>query len=547
MPRDTRFDILFEPSRSPVTARNRFYQVPTVPAWATATPMREAQLRGTKAEGGWAVRLHPGGGNPSDIGPDARQRSSSLGRRRSAGPFRRHERIHAMAAFAAIQLVHQRPSRRQPFQPDDPARSSHASATASIPSRRAQWDKADNQRHAPLVSQCRASRQKGRLRHRLSLCRPRHERVAALPVRRHNDPATNMAALRKRLRLFRDILDDVREAIGDTCALAVRLARRRTDGPSDHLRGRGERHHFGARQLPDLWDVNLSDWSNDSQTARFSEEATRSPISLRQIRHHQAGGRRRPLYVAGQHVRLSSRAFWTSSGPRPSIGRSFLPKKIEEGRIDDIRECIAATLHFRRQYQRADALHAEPHGCEEWRKGWHPETIAVSETPEPALIIGGGPAGLEAARALAQRGVDVVLAEGGGEWGGSRCARMSVTRSCDLGPRARLAHRPTQHPRQCRALPAQSAFRRRHTAIRHPPCGDRDRSELAHRRRWPHPPGAARFSVERHPRLSRRNSLRGRRGGAADGPRHRLRRRLLLHGQRAWPNCSPAVDARSPS
>lgn len=40
------------------------------------------------------------------------------------------------------------------------------------------------------------------------------------------------------------------------------------------------------------------------------------------------------------------------------------------------------------------------------------------------LIVGGGPAGLEAARALAQRGLDVTLAEAGREWGG-RVSRES--------------------------------------------------------------------------------------------------------------------------
>jgi dimethylamine/trimethylamine dehydrogenase len=63
---------------------------------------------------------------------------------------------------------------------------------------------------------------------------------------------------------------------------------------------------------------------------------------------------------------------------------------------------------------------------EEWRRGWHPERIAPVTTPGAALVIGGGPAGLEAARALAERGVEVSLAEAGEEWGGrvSREARL---------------------------------------------------------------------------------------------------------------------------
>jgi dimethylamine/trimethylamine dehydrogenase len=59
---------------------------------------------------------------------------------------------------------------------------------------------------------------------------------------------------------------------------------------------------------------------------------------------------------------------------------------------------------------------------EEWRRGWHPERIAALDAPAPVLVIGGGPAGLEAARAMAARGAEVTLAEGGQEWGG-RVAR----------------------------------------------------------------------------------------------------------------------------
>jgi dimethylamine/trimethylamine dehydrogenase len=55
---------------------------------------------------------------------------------------------------------------------------------------------------------------------------------------------------------------------------------------------------------------------------------------------------------------------------------------------------------------------------EEWRRGWHPEVIPAAKTRERVLIVGGGPAGLEAARACGARGLEVVLAEAGEAWGG---------------------------------------------------------------------------------------------------------------------------------
>src|SRR5712672_3955675 len=66
MPRDPRYDILFEPIRiGPVTAKNRFFQVPHCNGMGHAQPQAHAAMREVKAEGGWAVvsteecEIHP--------------------------------------------------------------------------------------------------------------------------------------------------------------------------------------------------------------------------------------------------------------------------------------------------------------------------------------------------------------------------------------------------------------------------------------------------------------------------------------------------------
>ena len=56
MPRDRRYDILFEPLQiDPVTAKNRFYQVPHCTGMGYLRPRMLAEMRGMKAEGGWGV------------------------------------------------------------------------------------------------------------------------------------------------------------------------------------------------------------------------------------------------------------------------------------------------------------------------------------------------------------------------------------------------------------------------------------------------------------------------------------------------------------
>ncbi len=249
--------------------------------------------------------------------------------------------------------------------------------------------------------------------------------------RRHNDRSDEYGgSFENRLRLFREILEDTREAIGDTCALAVRLAVDELMSPSGITsEGEGKDIISALADLPDLWDVNLSDWSNDSQTARFSEEGYQEPY-IRFVKSVTT----KPVVGVGRYTSPDSMVRVIRQGildfigaARPSIADPYLPKKIEEGRIDDIRECIGCNICTSGDNTNVPMRCTQnPTIGEEWRKGWHPEIIASSPAPEPALIIGGGPAGLEASRALAQRGVDVVLAEAGGEWGGR------VARECRL-------------------------------------------------------------------------------------------------------------------
>ena len=56
MTRDPRYDILFEPVKiGPVTAKNRFFQVPHCTGMGYLRPKTLAAMRGVKAEGGWGV------------------------------------------------------------------------------------------------------------------------------------------------------------------------------------------------------------------------------------------------------------------------------------------------------------------------------------------------------------------------------------------------------------------------------------------------------------------------------------------------------------
>ena len=104
---------------------------------------------------------------------------------------------------------------------------------------------------------------------------------------------------------------------------------------------------------------------------------------------------------------------------RPSIADPFLPTKIRENRCDEIRECIGCNICVTADMRSVPIRCTQnPTMGEEWRRGWHPEAIAARTSDAAVLVVGAGPAGLEAARALGQRGYHVTLVEASRELGG---------------------------------------------------------------------------------------------------------------------------------
>jgi dimethylamine/trimethylamine dehydrogenase len=104
---------------------------------------------------------------------------------------------------------------------------------------------------------------------------------------------------------------------------------------------------------------------------------------------------------------------------RPAIADPFLPNKINEGREDEIRECIGCNICVSCYHDGVPVRCTQnPTMGEEWRRGWHPARIPSGDADTNILIVGAGPAGLECALALGQRGFAVTLAEASEELGG---------------------------------------------------------------------------------------------------------------------------------
>ena len=227
--------------------------------------------------------------------------------------------------------------------------------------------------------------------------------------------------LENRSRFVREVISDAKEAIGDAMGISLRLSLHENNDDLGFSNAE-LRDFIGMHgELPDLWDLAHGTWEDCSATSRFKEEAAQEDL-VRGIKSLT----NKPIVGVGRFTSADKMVQQIKSGildfigcARPSIADPFLPKKIEEGRTDDIRECIGCNICIAGDMTMSlSRCTQNPTFMEEWRKGWHPEKINRKGESETVLVVGGGPAGLEAARALAERGYRVTLAEARRELGG---------------------------------------------------------------------------------------------------------------------------------
>lgn len=428
---EARYQCLFEPLQiGPVTAPNRFYAVPHATGHGWNQPHGAIALRGMKAEGGWGtvcVQI-------TEIAANADMANHPMERLWDDSDLPRHiaqvEAIKKHGSLAGIELGHggMRCRNITTGQP--------VIGPSALPVLRPEVPLQSMEMHKRDISAFRQSHKQAAERakkagydilyvyaaHDLSI----FNNFLSLRTNQRSDEYGG--SLQNRLRLLKEVIEDTLDVADGECAVALRFSVAEP-GARHGLKHDDEGRDIVATlaELPDLWDVNLSGWSYDSCTARFSDEGFQQPYTefVKTLTS-------KPVVGVGRFTSPDLMASLLRKGKldligaaRPSIADPFLPNKIASGKTDAIRECIGCNICVSMDsYGLPLRCTQNPTISEEWRCQWHPEAPAIGRARQAHLIIGAGPAGLETATTLLRAGHRVTIAEQRLEAGG-RVSRES--------------------------------------------------------------------------------------------------------------------------
>lgn len=436
MARDPRWDVLFEPVRiGPVTAPNRFYQVPHASGMTNVLPQVRARFREVKAEGGWgvvctgAVSIHPS----SDDSPLPAARIWDEHDVRAHAMMT--EAVHRHGALAGIELWHggamtmNRSSRIAPWSPSGVGwMSTHVGFMSNQRARA--MDPGD-------IRQLLAWYREAALRARSAgfdivyvyagMGYLLHEFLLPSLNRRTDAYGGSVA---NRCRLVREALETVKDAVGDDCGVALRISLEELrQRPGTELESEAHEVVAELAELPDLWDVKLDSSPTDCSTSRFAPEGSHEPVIdfVKRLTTKPVVGVGRFTSPDAMVSQIKRGVLDLIGAARPSIADPFLPRKLDEGREDDIRECIGCNICIASWHDGVPVRCTQnPTIGEEWRRDWHPERFAKAGSSDRVLVVGAGPAGLDCALTLARRGYEVALADKGKKAGGRVLAEAAL-------------------------------------------------------------------------------------------------------------------------
>src|SRR5210317_257890 len=280
--RDPRYDILFEPLKiGPVTAKNRFYQVPHCNGAGYRDPSAAAAMRGIKSEGGWGVifteqtEMH----HTSEITPFIELR---LWEDKDIPMLARMaDKMKEHGALAGIQLAYSGINGPNLYTREVPLAVTAAPIRTftNDPMQARALDKSDiRDLRRWFVNAAKRSKDAG---FDLICLYGAH----GFGIFQHFlSRATNQrsdeygGSLENRARFVREVVADIRDAVGDSMGITLRVSLDETIGDLGFSNAEVREFVEMNRNLPDLWDLAHGAWEDCSGPSRFKEEAAQQAL-----------------------------------------------------------------------------------------------------------------------------------------------------------------------------------------------------------------------------------------------------------------------------
>lgn len=243
------------------------------------------------------------------------------------------------------------------------------------------------------------------------------------PATNHRDDEFG-GSLDNRLRFSTMVIDAVRKAVGPDFIVGIRMV---ADEDWDAGLGREEGVEIARR----LASGGKIDFLNIIKGHIDHDAALTNVIPIQGMAaspHLDFAGEVRaatkfPVFHAARISDVATARHAIAEGKLDMVGMTrahiadpHIVKKIMAGEEHRIRPCVGATYCLDRIYEGGEALCI--HNAATGREATMPHVISKSGEVLKAVVVGAGPAGLEAARVLAERGHRVSVLEAAGQAGG---------------------------------------------------------------------------------------------------------------------------------
>ncbi|WP_159716911.1 NADH:flavin oxidoreductase [Geminicoccus flavidas] len=228
-----------------------------------------------------------------------------------------------------------------------------------------------------------------------------------------------------RSRFTLELFEQVRKAIGDDMVFGIRMSGDELldDGITPEEAIKLARIHVGQGCI-DYLNINCSHVYTERGLANLIPNMSMpvAPyLALASLIKREIGTV--PVFHAGRIPDVNTAARAVAEGhvdmvamTRAHIADPHIVNKLREGRVDDIRQCVGAGYCIDRIYVGGDAICIQNPAT--GREATLPHIVPKGQGGKKVVVIGGGPAGMEAARVSAERGHQVVLFEKAGALGG---------------------------------------------------------------------------------------------------------------------------------